>query len=171
MRDSAAERVYEGEVARPWLSTFALVPAVMAVTLSAARAQTPPPQSPCEEHGLTVGLTAGIGVAAGAVGALTVAGILVAADDTRDFDFGVGAGVGIGVTAGLAGIYTAVDLATNCQMAAESGSPVIWSIPIVLFVVGAALPAAVWGASDEVTAESAAALHAAPAPGGLTVRF
>jgi hypothetical protein len=124
----------------------------------------------CREHGLTTGLTAGIGVAAGATGALIVSGALAEGDDTRDFDFGIGVAVGIGVTAGLAGIYAAVDVATNCSMAAESGSVIIWSIPIVLFVVGAALPAAVWGASDEVAPEeAAAALHAAPS--GITVRF
>jgi hypothetical protein len=146
---------------RRWQAVLFVV-ALGFVVPRAARAQ-------CDEHGLTVGLTTGIGVAAGATGALVVAGALAEGDDTRDFDFGVGAGVGIGVTAGLAGIYLAVDLLTNCQMAAESGGAVIWSVPIVLFVVGAALPAAVWGASDEVAPEgtTGAALSATP----MTIRF
>ena len=151
-----------------WIAAVLLL--TVAGDVSAQQKQLPVPKTPCEEHALTVGLTAGIGVAAGATGALIVAGALAAGDDTRDFDFGVGAGVGIGVTAGLAGIYTAVDLATDCQMAAEANY-IIWSVPIVLFIVGAALPAAVWGASDEVTEESTAALRVAPVSHGLTIRF
>src|SRR5262245_29308286 len=153
------------------MRSWALCAAVLLVAGEArAQKQLPVPQTTCEENALTVGLTAGIGVAAGATGALVVAGIFAAADDTRDFDFGVGAGVGIGVTAGLAAIYTGVELGTNCAMAVESGPPIIWSIPVVLFVVGAALPAAVWGASDEVAPEqTAAALRQAPS--GFVIRF
>lgn len=151
-----------------WVATVLLLMA--AREGYAQQKQLPVPKTPCEEHALTVGLTAGIGVAAGATGALIVAGALAAGDDTRDFDFGVGAGVGIGVTAGLALIYLAVDLATDCQMAAESNY-IIWSVPIVLFVVGAALPAAVWGASDEVAVEETTAALVAPGVRGFTIRF
>ena len=120
-----------------------------------------------------VALTSGLGVGAGATGALGVSGILAAADDSRDFHFGIGAAVGIGVTAGLTGIYAVVDASTDCAMVTESDG-VVWSIPIVMAVVGSLLPVAVWGASDETgePADTQQALRSqAPAAAQLTLRF
>ncbi len=102
-----------------------------------------------------VALTAGLGVAVGAGASLGSAGIASATDDTRDFDFGIGALVGIGVTTGLSAIYGIYDGSTNCEMARNSSTGVVWSVPIVMFVLGAALPVAVWGASDEIGAPAA----------------
>jgi hypothetical protein len=98
-----------------------------------------------------VALTSGLAVGAGAASALVTAGVLAAADDSRDFKFGVGAGVGIGVAAGITAIYAVVDASTDCAMVTEADG-IVWSIPIVTAVLGALLPLAVWGAADEVGA-------------------
>ncbi len=99
-----------------------------------------------------VALSTGLGVAAGATGALTSSGIVSAADDTRDYSFAIGALVGIGVTTGLSAIYAIYDGSTGCEMANNGALGVVWSVPIVMIILGAALPIAVWGASEEVAA-------------------
>ncbi len=97
-------------------------------------------------------LSATLGVVAGAAGALTSSGIASAADDTRDYDFAIGALAGIGVTSGLSAIYAIYDGSTGCEMANAGSFGVVWSVPIVMLILGAALPVAIWGASDEVGA-------------------
>ncbi|RLB54598.1 MAG: hypothetical protein DRI90_20100 [Deltaproteobacteria bacterium] len=127
-----------------------------------------------ESGGLTVGLTAGLGVVAGAAGALISSGVIASVDDTRDYSFGLGAGAGMGVTAGLSAIYFIFDLATGCGMANDVDG-VAWSVPVTTILVGAALPAAIWGGSDEfdVTGSDEAALtgltHRSPGPLSPTI--
>ncbi|MBW2455447.1 MAG: hypothetical protein JRI68_13085 [Deltaproteobacteria bacterium] len=108
-----------------------------------------------ESGGWTVGLTAGLGAVVGAAGALISSGVIAAADDTRDYSFGIGAGAGIGVTAGLSAVYLAFDLGTGCGMANDTDG-VAWSVPITTILVGTALPVAVWGGSDEIEETEAA---------------
>lgn len=118
-----------------------------------------------------VALSTGLGVAAGATGALTSSGIVSAVDDTRDYEFYVGALVGIGVTTGLSAIYAIYDGSTGCQMANDSALGVVWSVPIVMIILGAALPIAVWGAADEIGAPAPADMEmmaAEGAPHGLS---
>jgi hypothetical protein len=128
--------------------------ALAAISLAATRtASAQAGQLECGEDGpWRVALTSGLGVGTGAAAALTSAGIISAADDTRDYEFYVGALVGIGVTAGLTAVYAIYDGSTGCEMANTSSLGVVWSVPIVMFVLGAALPIAVWGASDEIGA-------------------
>jgi hypothetical protein len=143
----------------------AAVALLLAALLAApeARAQS----GGCGEDGpWGVGLSAGLGVAAGATGALVSSGIISAVDDTRDYSFAVGAFAGIGVTAGLSLVYALYDGSTGCEMSLGSPGYVVWSIPIVMVVLGAALPIAVWGASDEFGAPA----EEAPASGAM-VRF
>ncbi len=118
-----------------------------------------------ESGGLTVGLTAGLGAVVGAAGALISSGVIAAADDTRDYSFEIGAGAGIGVTAGLSAVYLAFDLGTGCGMASETEG-VAWSVPITTILVGAALPVAIWGGSDEIE-ENGSEQAALSAPGGV----
>jgi len=138
--------------------------AALVLTLIAA-----PARATCHEDGTTVAVGAGVAATTGAAAAFAVAGSLAAADDTREFKFGVGAGVGAGAGAGLAALYALVDASTGCTMA-EGG--IVWSVPITTFVVGALLPVAIWGASSETgpsgatptTSDTTAALkHAAAA--------
>jgi hypothetical protein len=139
-------------------STLAAV-AMMAVVLSApGRAGG----QECPDDGPTwVAVTASLGVAAGATGALVVAGALTA-EPKRDFDFLVGAFAGIGVTAGLSTIYGLYDGLTGCRMASDQ---IAWSIPIAMFIVGSLIPLGVWAGSDEIATEASA-----PAP-LVTLRF
>lgn len=121
----------------------------------------------CPEDGVTwVAVTATLGAAAGAAGALGISGALTA-DDNRDFSFLVGSLAGIGVTAGLSTIYGTYDGLTGCQMAADG---VAWSIPIAMFVVGSLIPVGVWAGSDEV-GEVPAEAPTALMGGRLTVSF
>jgi hypothetical protein len=112
-----------------------------------------------ESGGWTVALTAGLGVLAGAAGALTSSGVIASVDESRDYSFGIGAAAGIGVTAGLSAIYLIFDLGTGCGMANEADG-VAWSVPITTILVGAALPVAIWGGSEKLdaTASDEAAL-------------
>ena len=129
------------------------VPAWALVALSGLWSASAHAQVSCGDDGPgRVALTTGLGVAAGATGALTSAGIISLADDTREFEFYVGALVGIGVTTGLSAIYAIYDGSTGCAMANDSALGVVWSVPIVMVIVGGLLPIAVWGASDEVGA-------------------
>ena len=122
----------------------------------------------CPEDGVTwVAVTAALGAAAGATGALAVSGGLTV-DGGRDFSFLVGSLAGIGVTAGLSTIYGAYDGLTGCRMAADG---IAWSVPIVMLLVGSLIPVGVWAGSDEVVAGEAPAALVGPRPGGLTVRF
>jgi hypothetical protein len=130
--------------------------AAAALTLAAALAVARPAsaQPECGEDGpWRVALSTGLGVGAGALGALTSSGIVSAADDTRDYEFYVGALVGIGVTTGLSTIYAIYDGTTGCEMANSGALGVVWSVPIVMIILGAALPIAVWGASEEISTE------------------
>jgi hypothetical protein len=108
-----------------------------------------------DDASVAVGLTTGAAVLSGAAASLIASGILVAADDTRDFAFGTGAGVGIGVTAGLALVYALVDGSSGCTMVDER-SAIVWSVPITTTILGALLPIAMWGAADSVEAEPTA---------------
>ena len=92
------------------------------------------------------GLSGGIGVGAGALASFSSAGILSVADDTRDYSFLASAGIAAGVTGGLGILYAVIDQSSNCSMTNGSFS---WSVPIVLFAVGAALPLAIWGAAEK----------------------
>jgi hypothetical protein len=101
----------------------------------------------------------GLGLASGAAASFGSSGIISAADDTRDYSFLTGALVGLAVTGGLSALYTLVDGSTGCDMAADG---IAWSVPITTLVVGAALPLAIWGASDELgapTGDATAALR------------
>jgi hypothetical protein len=125
-----------------------------ALSLVASLAGARSARADCGEDGpWGVGLSAGLGVAAGATGGLVSAGVISAVDDTRDFDFVVGAFAAIGVTSGLSLIYALYDGSTGCEMSLSSPGYVVWSIPVVMVVVGAALPIAIWGAADEIGAE------------------
>ncbi len=107
-------------------------------------------QVSCGDDGAgRVALSAGLGVASGATGALISSGIVASVDDTRDYEFYVGTLVGIGVTTGLSAVYAIYDGSTGCDMANNSSLGVVWSVPIVMLVLGSLLPIAVWGASDE----------------------
>jgi hypothetical protein len=115
------------------------------ICLGAARAD-----ADCGDGGAgRVALTSGLAIGMGAAAALVTSGVLVAADDTREFKFGVGAGVGIGVTAGITAIYAVVDASSQCAMVTEADG-IVWTIPIVAALLGALLPVAVWGAADKV---------------------
>jgi hypothetical protein len=118
----------------------------------------------CDESGTAVAVTSALGVGVGAAAALISSGVIVASDDTRDYDFGLGAGVGIGVTAGLTGLYTLVDASTGCMMAYDSGGYVVWSVPIVTFIIGALLPIAIWGAADDGEGEAGTGQQALRGP-------
>jgi hypothetical protein len=122
----------------------------------------------CGDSTAVVWITGGVALLAGATGALVSSGVIVAADDTKDYSFGVGAGVGIGVTAGLSALYVGIDLGTDCPMARDSAA-IVWSVPIVTLVVGTLLPIAIWGAADDVEAPP----EEAPPMGtsGAVVRF
>jgi hypothetical protein len=122
----------------------------------------------CGDSTTVVWLTGGIALLAGATGALVATGVIVAADDTKDFSFGLGAGVGVGVTAGLSALYVGVDLASGCPMAREEAT-IVWSVPIVTGLLGTVLPIAVWGASDDV--EPAEEEPPPAAPAGVVIRF
>jgi hypothetical protein len=139
----------------------ALVALWIALAPSLAQAQE------CPDDGATwVAVTATLGAAAGATGALAVSGGLTA-DEGRDFSFLVGSLAGIGVTAGLSVIYGTYDGLTGCRMA---GSSIAWSVPIAMLIVGSLIPVGVWAGSDEVVVgEAPAAL--VPQSGRLTVRF
>ncbi len=117
-----------------------------------ARAQS------CEPSGgRNVIVTAVVGAGVGIGAALGTSAILALADHTRNFHFAVGAGVGGGVTLGLSGLYGVVDYYSGCHMVNNAGG-FAWSVPIVTFIVGAALPIAIWGASEKKTGETSAAL-------------
>jgi hypothetical protein len=131
---------------RAMRSAFAAIGLGASVLAAAA-----PADADCGDSARVVWLTGGIALAAGATGALVASGVIVAADDSRDYDFGVGAGVGIGVTAGLSVLYVGIDLGTDCAMARDS-AVIVWSVPIVTLVVGSLLPIAIWGAADDVEA-------------------
>lgn len=128
--------------------------AALLLTITTLIATPANAQVECGEDGpWRVALSGGLGVGAGALGALTSSGIVSAADDTRDYEFYVGALVGLGVTTGLSTIYAIYDGSTGCEMANSGTLGVVWSVPIVMIILGAALPIAVWGASDEIGAE------------------
>jgi hypothetical protein len=129
-------------------------------------------QATCGDDGPgRVALSAGLGVGSGATGALISSGILSAADDTRDYQFYVGALVGIGVTTGLSAIYAIYDGSTGCDMANSSALGVVWSVPIVMLVLGAALPIAVWGAADEIATPVDTSMTGSMGPAGWGIRF
>ena len=145
-------------VMRPTCTAVALGVSLVSVARPAA--------AECGESAKVVWLTGGVALAAGATGALVASGVIVAADDTRDYSFGVGAGVGIGVTAGLSALYVGIDLGTDCPMARDS-AVMVWSVPVVTLVVGTLLPIAIWGAADDVEAPA----EEPPPAGGATFRF
>jgi hypothetical protein len=106
---------------------------------------------------LGVWLTGGVAAVAGMGASFGSAGIITAVDDTRDYSFVAGALISSGITLGLSALYVTVDLVTGCSMVNESAAGFVWGIPITTFVVGAALPIAIWGASDEAAGEGQAA--------------
>jgi len=150
-----------------------LVAVCIGLALSGAASDAAAEGSCGDDGPLSVVLTGGLGVAAGAVGALVSSGIIATADDTRDFDFGVGAAVGIGVTAGLSALYAIVDGTTGCSMVNSSPGGLVWSVPITTVVVGSLLPIAIWGAADKNAepAQEQAALTAAGQVLGVTFSF
>ncbi len=148
----------------PARATVALGAALAALGL----AKTADAQATCGDDGpWRVALSGGLGVGTGAAAALASSGVVSAADDTRDYAFYVGALVGIGVTTGLSTLYAIYDGSTGCQMANESALGVVWSVPIVMFVLGAVLPIAVWGASDELGAPAPPPEEMSPASWGF----
>lgn len=130
------------------------IPVVSSVVLGAAITLLAPTAAACDEGAGRVAVSAAVGVGVGAGAATLTSGIIAAADDTRDYNFWFGAGIGAGVTAGLALVYALVDGSTGCTMV-DGG--LAWSVPITTLIVGAALPVAIWGASDEVAPTTTAA--------------
>jgi hypothetical protein len=108
-----------------------------------ARAQCPP------DGWRHVLLTAGVAGAAGVGAALGSSAIVATADKTRDYKFYVGAAAGGGVTLGLSVLYGLVDYYSGCRIAESSPGGFAWEVPVVTFVVGAALPVAIWGAAPK----------------------
>ena len=140
---------------------------VFLVALSLVLAPRLAQAEPCPDDGATwVAITATIGAAAGATGALAVSGALTA-DEGRDFSFLVGSLAGVGVTAGLSTVYGTYDGLTGCRMA---GSGVAWSVPIAMFIVGSLLPVGVWAGSDEVPPAEVPAARTGPQPGRVRPR-
>jgi len=127
-------------------------------------AEAPPAaaEDSCGDFGaLAVWLTGGVAAIAGSGASFGSAGIIAAVDDTRDYSFVAGALISSGITLGLSALYVTVDLVSGCTMVNESAAGFVWGIPITTFVVGAALPIAIWGASDEAAppGQAAAALR------------
>ena len=107
-------------------------------------------------------ISGGVGAGVGVLGSFGSAGILAAADNSRDFDWLPSAAIASGVTAGLGLLFAASDHYTDCGM---SQGGLAWSAPIVLGIVGVGLPLAIWGASDKVGESPATTTKA------LTVQF
>ncbi len=141
---------------RPSLVASGMALALLTTTVPASA------EGPCGDFGaLSVWLTGGVGALAGVGASFGSSGIISAADDTRDYSFAAGALISSGITLGLSALYVTVDLITGCALVNESGSGFVWGVPITTFVIGAALPIAIWGASDEIAEEGevAAALR------------
>ena len=103
-------------------------------------------QNHCHDSKGNVALTAGIATGAGATASLGSSALAATLGTSRNYDFARGTLLSVGITAGLAGLYAIVDGSSGCRMA-EGG--LVWSVPITTFVVGAAIPWALWGASDK----------------------
>lgn len=138
--------------------------AAAGIALAMALLAAAPPaaaEDSCGDFGaLGVWLTGGVAGIAGLGASFGSAGIIAAVDDTRDYSFVAGALISSGITLGLSALYVTVDLVTGCSLVNESAAGFVWGIPITTFVVGAALPIAIWGASDEAAAEEGQAATA-----------
>jgi hypothetical protein len=129
-----------GAAKRRLLAGLALGAAMVWSPTSAAAAEA----LPCPT---TAWLSGAIGAGAGVLGSFGSAGILAAADNSRDFDWLRSAAIASGVTAGLGLLFAASDHYTGCSM---SQGRIALSVPIVLGIVGTGLPLAIWGASDKL---------------------
>jgi len=122
---------------------------LLAAAIGVSAVQVAPParaQNYCDDSKGNVALTAGVAAGAGAAASLGSSALAATLATSRNYNFTRGTLVSVGITAGLAGIYAIVDGSSGCRMA-EGG--IAWSVPITTFVVGAAIPWALWGASDK----------------------
>ena len=103
-------------------------------------------QSYCDDSKGNLALTAGVAAGAGATASVGSSALAATLATSRNYNFARGTLLSVGITAGLAGLYAIVDGSSGCRMA-EGG--IAWSVPITTFVVGAAIPWALWGASDK----------------------
>jgi hypothetical protein len=99
--------------------------------------------------GRDVLVSATVGGAVGISAALGSSAIAATAGRSREYRFYVGAAAGAGVSLGLATLYGLFDYYTGCHMVSASRHRFVWSVPIVTFIVGAALPVAIWGAAPK----------------------